>query len=213
MTWKGLFLYLPVSMKRPSGEKDVRHDSAKEAIRNAAAELFADKGFAATSTREICQRAGITKPVLYYHFGNKAQLYEELVLDSFSEYQREIQRASRRGKTPREKLIEILTAMFGFARHWPNLWRIGFRMVFAPEEETPSINYLEMSQADEKLLTEIVRQGIRMKELDGDAEQIAGAIIGMATACIMGYLLTGKPALDRRGARDVIDLLIEGCGR
>ena len=165
LTSTRLFLYLPVSMKRQP-RKHNQHDSAKEGIRNAAAELFADKGFAATSTREICQRAGITKPVLYYYFGNKAQLYEELVLDSFNEYQREIQRASHRGKTPREKLIEILTAMFGFARHRPNLWRIGFRMVFAPEEETPSINYLEMSQADERLLTEIVRRGIRKKELD-----------------------------------------------
>jgi TetR/AcrR family transcriptional regulator len=204
-------LYLPVSVKKPRA-KDLRHDSAKEAIRAAAAQLFADKGFSATSTREICQRAGITKPVLYYYFGNKAQLYEELVLDSFNEYRKEIRRASHRGKTPREKLTEVLTAMFGFARHRPNLWRIGFRMVFAPEEETPTINYLEMSQANERLLTEIVRQGIRKKELHGKPEQIAGAIIGMATACIMGYLLTGKPPLDRHAARDVADLLIEGCG-
>jgi TetR/AcrR family transcriptional regulator len=212
LTSGAYFLYLPVSMKKRS-KNGTRHDSPKEAVRTAAAELFAAKGFAATSTREICQRAGITKPVLYYYFGNKGQLYEELVLDAFSEYQKEIRRASRRGKTPREKLIEVLTAMFGFARNWPNLWRLGFRMVFAPEEETPTINYLEMSQADERLLTEIVREGVRTGELRGKPEQIAGAIIGMATACIMGYLLTGKPTLDRPAARDVIDLLIRGCGR
>ena len=194
-------------------ENNERRDSAKDAIRNAAVELFAEKGFAATSTREICQRAGISKPVLYYHFGSKEQLYEELVLDAFNEYQRELRRASRRGRTPRERLIEVLSAMFSYARHKHDYWRMGFRMVFAPEKESPAINYVEMRQADEKLLTEIVREGIRKGEIKGKPEQIAGAIIGMATACIMGYLVTGKPSLDRTAAREVIDLLMEGCAR
>jgi TetR/AcrR family transcriptional regulator len=187
------------------------HDSPKEAIRNAAAKLFAEKGFAATSTREICQQAGVTKPVLYYHFGNKEQLYEELVLDTFNEYQKELRWASRRGRTPREKLIEILSAMFGYARHKRDYWRMGFRMVFAPEKESPAINYVELSQSDERLLTEIVREGIRNGEMKGNPKQIAEAIVGMATTCIMGFLVTGKPTLDRTVARDVINLLMRGC--
>jgi AcrR family transcriptional regulator len=189
------------------------HDSPKEAIRNAAAKLFAEKGFAATSTREICQQAGVTKPVLYYHFGNKEQLYEELVLDTFNEYQRELRRACRRGRTAREKLTEILSAMFSYARHRHDYWRMGFRMVFAPEKESPNIDLVEMSQADERLLAEVVREGIRKGEMKGKPEKIAGAIVGMTTTCIMGFLLTGKPPLDRTVARDVINLLMRGCGR
>jgi len=178
----------------------------------AAAALFAEKGFAATSTREICQRAGITKPVLYYHFGNKAQLYEELVLDAFNDYHKELRRASRRGRTRRERLIEVLTAMFAFARHKEDYWRMGFRMVFAPEEKSPSINYVEMSQADERLLTEIVREGVRRGEIRGPAEFIAASVNGLATCCVMGYLVAGKPPLDRSLARQVVDLLLSGCG-
>lgn len=190
-----------------------RQDSAKESIRDAAAELFAQKGFAATSTREICQRAGVTKPVLYYHFGNKEQLYEELVLDSFNEYQKAVRRASRRGHTPQEKLIDVLSAMFSFARHRHNLWRVGFRMVMAPEKGAPAINYIEMSQADERLLAEIVREGIRRGDFRGRPEFIAGAIVGMAISTILGYLLTGQPPLDRSVARSIINLVIEGCRR
>lgn len=187
--------------------------STKEAIRNAAAELFAEKGFAATSTREICQRAEVTKPVLYYHFGNKEQLYEELVLDTFAEYQKELRRALRHGRTPREKLVEVLSAMFRFTRQKQNHWRLGFRMVLAPEKESPAINYVAMSQADERLLTEIIREGIRRGEMKGQAKFIAGAIVGMAISSILGYLLTGKPPLDRSLARGIIDLLLAGCCR
>ena len=186
---------------------------AKDLIRNVAAELFAHRGYSATTTREICQRAGITKPVIYYHFGNKEQLYEELVRDAFNEYQKELRRATHRGRAPREKLIEVLSAMFSFARHRHDYWHIGFRMAIAPEKESPAIDYVEMSQADARLLTEIIREGIRRKELKGDPQFIAGAIVGMAISSILGYLLTGKPALDKKLARNIITLLIEGCGR
>jgi TetR/AcrR family transcriptional regulator len=189
-----------------------RRSPAKEAIRDAAAELFAEKGFAATSTREICQRAGITKPVLYYHFGNKEQLYEELVLDTFSEYKKEVRRAALRGRSTHGKLVEALSAMFSYARHRHNYWRVGFRMVFAPEKESPTINYVEMSQADEQLLAEIVREGIRQGQMRGRALQIARSIAGMAITSIMSYLVTGKPPLDRSTARGIVDLLMEGCG-
>jgi len=189
-----------------------RTGSAKEAIRDAAAALFAEKGFAATSTREICQHAGISKPVLYYYFGNKKQLYEELVLDTYNEYQKELRRAARRGRTPSERLINVLSAMFSFTRHRHNYWRVGFRMALAPEKESPAINYVEMSQADERLLAEIIREGIRRGEMKGRPDFIAGAIVGMAISSILGYLLTGQPPLDRSLAKNIIALLTKGCG-
>jgi len=188
-----------------------RSGSAKDAIRAAAVELFARKGYTATSTREICQRAGVTKPVLYYHFGNKEQLYEELVLDAYKDYQRELQRAAHRRGTPREKLVEVLMAIFAFVRRRHNYWRIGFRMIFAPETESPAIDYVEMGQSSEKLLAEVVREGIRQGALRGKPRAIAGAIMGMATSCIMGYLLVKEPPLDRATARNLVDLILNGC--
>jgi AcrR family transcriptional regulator len=196
---------------KPSPQLRPRSGSAKEAIRDAAAALFAEKGFAASSTREICERAGITKPVLYYYFGNKDQLYEEVFLETFDEYQRELRSAARRGRTPGEQLTNVLAAMFGFVRRRHNYWRLGFRMVFAPEKESPAIDCVELSQADEKLLAEIIRKGIRRKEMKGQPEFIAGAIVGMAISSILGYLLTGKPRLDRSLARNIIKLLTQGC--
>lgn len=187
--------------------------SAKEAIREAAAQLFAEKGFAATSTREICQRAGITKPVLYYHFGNKGQLYEELVLDTFNEYRKELQRALRHGRTRREKLTAVLAAIFGFVRRNRNLSRMALRMTFAPERQSPAINYLELAQVDEKALAEVVREGIRRGEIRGRVAPIAEAIHGIAMASIMGFLLTGAPPLDRTLAQHIVGLIMDGCAR
>jgi TetR/AcrR family transcriptional regulator len=199
-------------MKTPH-PNEPRHESAKGAIRNAAAELFAEKGFAATSTREICQRAGVTKPVLYYHFGNKGELYEELVLDTFSDYQKELRRATHRGRKARVKLVEVLTAIFGFTRRNRTLSRMAMRMVFAPERESPAINYVELAQVGEKVLADVVREGVRRGEIRGQVAAVAGAIYGHAMACVQGFLLIGQPALDRALARDVIDLIMDGCAK
>ena len=48
-------------------------------IARVAARLFADRGYDATSVREIVEAAGVTKPTLYYHFGSKQGLAEALL--------------------------------------------------------------------------------------------------------------------------------------
>ena len=41
--------------------------------------LFATKGFEATTVEEIAARAGVSKPVVYEHFGGKEGLYAVVV--------------------------------------------------------------------------------------------------------------------------------------
>ncbi len=41
--------------------------------------LFAERGFEATSIEEVASRAGVTKPVVYEHFGGKEGLYAVVV--------------------------------------------------------------------------------------------------------------------------------------
>lgn len=48
-------------------------------ILRVALELFAEKGFEATSTRDISGALGITKSALYYHFENKGAIAASLV--------------------------------------------------------------------------------------------------------------------------------------
>ena len=43
----------------------------RERILQCALELFYAKGYDAVGVQEIAQKAGITKPTLYYYFGSK----------------------------------------------------------------------------------------------------------------------------------------------
>lgn len=65
---------LPAPAKK---SRKARQDGAatREAILAAAAEEFADKGFALASARAICRRAGVNSALLSRYFGSKEALY------------------------------------------------------------------------------------------------------------------------------------------
>ena len=59
----------------PSGrEAEVRERIFASALRH-----FSQKGFAATSLREVSEDAQTTKPMIYYYFGSKEGLYASIV--------------------------------------------------------------------------------------------------------------------------------------
>ena len=52
---------------------------SNDRILQKALELFSEKGYDATSVREICEAAGITKPTLYHFYGSKEGVYRAIV--------------------------------------------------------------------------------------------------------------------------------------
>ncbi|MCI8527476.1 MAG: TetR/AcrR family transcriptional regulator [Oscillospiraceae bacterium] len=51
----------------------------KEKILNCALDLFHARGYDAVGVQELAEMAGVTKPTLYYYFGNKQGLLKELL--------------------------------------------------------------------------------------------------------------------------------------
>lgn len=68
---------------KKSGESEIRentidHDSARSRLFLAGEKLFARKGFAATSVRDITNLANCNVAAVNYHFGSKENLYSEI---------------------------------------------------------------------------------------------------------------------------------------
>jgi AcrR family transcriptional regulator len=72
-------------------------DQTRARILSVALELIADRGFAATSTREIAEHLGFTKAALYYHFRTKDDLLAALVAPTMDDLEALMDRARAAG--------------------------------------------------------------------------------------------------------------------
>ena len=100
--------------------------------------LFANRGYAGTSVQDITDEAQVTKPTLYYYFGNKEGLFQALVDHAMDERLRLMQEAAPPEKPTVDQLADIVAALTDFARRQPDLLRLTFAVVFAAEGEYPS---------------------------------------------------------------------------
>ncbi|MCR9105560.1 MAG: TetR/AcrR family transcriptional regulator [Gammaproteobacteria bacterium] len=97
--------------------------STAERILDAAEDLFAEKGYSATSLGEVADRVGIRSPSLYNHFKNKEALYEavlERLLADFSAPLSELEG----GQVTNERIIFWLETIVRQHHANPNLARL-----------------------------------------------------------------------------------------
>jgi AcrR family transcriptional regulator len=73
------------SKSKADGQRVARGEGRRLLLESARA-LFAERGYAGTSTREIARAASVTEPMIFRHFGSKAKLFEEAVLAPFNTF-------------------------------------------------------------------------------------------------------------------------------
>ena len=77
-----------------------------------AAELFAERGFAATTVREIADAAGILSGSLYHHFDSKESMADELVHEMLDRVIAAYRRIVATGGDPEQALRELVRKAF-----------------------------------------------------------------------------------------------------
>ena len=82
--------------------EEIRQKS-RENIEKIALELFAIKGYHATSISQIAEKAGISKGLLYNYYKSKEQLLDSVIMKVFDEIMRIVQLSEN---LPAEKQIE-----------------------------------------------------------------------------------------------------------
>ncbi|MFH8517622.1 TetR family transcriptional regulator [Streptomyces gelaticus] len=85
--------------------------------------LFADKGFEGTSVEEIASRAGVSKPVVYEHFGGKEGLYAVVVDREMRQLLDMVTSALTAGH-PRELLEQAAFALLDYIETYTDGFRI-----------------------------------------------------------------------------------------
>src|SRR5947199_8994688 len=105
-------------------------------IARAAARLFAERGYDATSVREIVEAAGVTKPTLYYHFGSKEGLAQALLTVPLTGLLEALGAIVAGPGDPIDVLARTVEAHFAFCRDDPDRARFYYALCFGPHGST-----------------------------------------------------------------------------
>jgi AcrR family transcriptional regulator len=110
----------------------------REQLLDVTAQMIAEAGFQAVSIQSVARRAGISRPIVYEHFGDLTGLLEALV-------EREVERAlAQVAETelgdlsvgnPPELMLDSLRAYLDAVERHPDTWRL----VLMPPEGAPEL--------------------------------------------------------------------------
>ncbi|MEI6075039.1 MAG: TetR/AcrR family transcriptional regulator [Verrucomicrobiota bacterium] len=184
-------------------------------ILRAAQKRFANGGYAATSVQDIVNDAKVSKPALYYHFRDKADLFQALVHEAHDERYRILREAAAAGGGIRNQLEQILSALFAYFREHRELMRISFATMFAAPGELPeNLSYTDKCERNFGFLLSLIQQAQKNGELDRHfaSEELAFGFYGMANFYLVAHLVSPGCEPDQLTARRVVELFLTGAG-
>jgi AcrR family transcriptional regulator len=94
--------------------------SKKQKILKTAARLFAAQGFDGTTTIQIAHEAGVTEPLIYYHFKGKDELFTSIIKTCFYEYLSRIEALEQNTGTPFEQIRRLIDLQFDIVEAMPH---------------------------------------------------------------------------------------------
>lgn len=154
-------------------------------------EVFAEMGYEAASVEEIAERAKVSKPVVYEHFGGKEGLYAVIVDREVEHLLDRIKRALE-ADHPRAALEQAADAFLGYIEEEPNGFRILLRDAPLGNEAGSFSSVIgDIAASVQGLLAREFRKTGYDKKM---APLMARALVGMVALTGAWWMEEGKPA-------------------
>ncbi|GAB3137118.1 TetR/AcrR family transcriptional regulator [Micromonospora sonneratiae] len=96
----------------------------REAILGSAAALFAQKGVAATTVRQIADEVGILSGSLYHHFDSKEAMVDEIISSYLEDLRTRYDNVLKRESDPRDQLHDLVAASLEVVEAHPHATEI-----------------------------------------------------------------------------------------
>ncbi len=176
----------------------------------AATELFAEKGFDATSVQEVVQRAQVTKGALYHYFDSKQDLLYEIYHSIISLQLAELERILAADGPADQMLRAIIVSLVETTAA-----RLDQAVVFGREMHRLDQNRLAAVRADRRRYHDLVRDVVARAQAAGDFAPVADAdtvtlvIFGVVNQLPVWYRPSGTKSPAQLGG-EIADLILAG---
>ena len=184
----------------------------KEEILAAAERLFAERGYEATSVRDIAEALHLQGGSLYAHIDTKEDLLWALLTAAADRFFAAVEPIARSELVPIEKLkravaahVQVITDSARAAAVYMNEWR----HLSEPRRSA----FAARRDAYERMFRDIVREGIREGTLADVDEKFATLLILSSINWIYQWYRPDGPMTPEEIARKLTDMLLNGLRR
>lgn len=103
----------------------------RETLMSCALKLFYERGYDAVGVQEIVDKAGVTKPTLYYYFGSKRGLLEAVLREHFTVLEQKLTAAAEHNARVPEILYRVARAFFDGATGDPQFFLLMLSLFYS----------------------------------------------------------------------------------
>jgi AcrR family transcriptional regulator len=151
-----------------------------------ALDVFASRGYHEASLDDVAEAAGVTKPVLYQHFGSKRDLYLELLRDVGSKLMEAVVEATIAASSPRQQVEAGFGAYFTFVSEHAS----AFQLLFASGRQADD-DFVAVTRRVEETMAETVAVLITADIDDEHRRLLAHGVVGLAESTSRHWLSRG----------------------
>ena len=180
----------------------------RDAICEAALELFAEKGIEATTTREIAERAGAAEGTLYRHFDGKADLARWLYRRCTTQLEETLTEATATISGPTDRLEALVRGVFDFYATKPT----SCTYLLSSRESSTLNGELEDESLSPpmRLFADVLDAGMEQGVFrDGSVPLLAGWILAMVQRTVLSLKTNTLPI----GTQEAIDRTVDAVLR
>lgn len=197
-------------MKSSEAEPAGRDLEVRERIFAAALKHFSQKGYAATSLREISLDAQATKPMIYYYFGSKEGLYGSIVTQILDEVARFITRRLRPSEPFPAQLLTYCEAYLDSFLEQEEIIALVLREVFGLGGAPMAAFSVALGDSVRHPLDEIIRQGMEADAFrQAHVVACSTALLGILNMFILSHVFGGT-TIDRETPIGQVRLYLAG---
>jgi TetR/AcrR family transcriptional regulator len=185
----------------------------RDRIFSSALKLFAERGQASVSMREIAENANVSKPMLYYYFDSKSGLIHQLFREAIRSLQDGIERIDSQMLSPAEKIARIVGEVLTLADEAREMHKFLVDLSTDPALVREHIDDVHrefdpIRKVTARIIVEGQAQGAFRRDFD---PEIASTLLFGVTNMFIGMSMrTGKPELTPELSRSLADLVMNG---
>ncbi len=194
-----------MAQKKEKLVKKNLESESRQQILDAALGLFAQKGYAATTVREIVDAVGITAPSLYYYFGNKEGLYMELMQTHCAQIDSALESHVHTSESAKNRLKDLVDKIFLHVINDKDFFRLMFTIYYGPSQGAPYCDFISYHVKFHAAIKKIIEEGIASKEFQpGNAGHMTWTVRGVVQLAMEEQIKDDREKIDRPGLQKIL---------